>query len=301
MIAAQMGIVAGPLIGGALTEHATWRWCTLSYVLFTSSEADVGSIAGFYMNLPIGGVAAALIAFVPVPERISKSRFTISLIREVIPDLDLFGFTLFVPSSIMLLLALQLGSGGMYAWNSSTVIGLWCGAGVCAVLFIFWENRMDDKAMLPGKLLGKRVVWISCVYASCIITCMMTASIWMPTYFQAVRGNGPTDSGVHVLPSILSQLVVVIGTGAAGTSPYLLAHDYSSSLLVVSRMGYYLPWALTGGIITAVGNGLVSTFTASTSTAVWIGYQIVMGAGRGCGMQMVTNDTAQVMTTSLTF
>jgi hypothetical protein len=99
----------------------------------------------------------------------------------------------------------------------------------------------------------------------------------------------------------LSQLVVVIGTGAAGTSPYLLAHDYSSSLLVVSRMGYYLPWALTGGIITAVGNGLVSTFTASTSTAVWIGYQIVMGAGRGCGMQMVTNDIAQVITTSLTF
>ena len=155
--------------------------------------------------------------------------------------------------------------------------------------------------MLPGKLLGKRIVWTSCVYASCIITCMMTASIWMPTYFQAVRGNGPTDSGVHVLPSILSQLVVVIGTGAAGTSPYLLDHDYSSSLLVVSRMGYYLPWALTGGIITAVGNGLVSTFTASTSTAVWIGYQIVMGAGRGCGMQMVTNGTAQVINTSLTF
>ncbi|KAH6882235.1 efflux pump protein [Alternaria rosae] len=247
---AQMGIVAGPLIGGALTEHAIWRWC-------------------FYMNLPIGGVAAALIAFVPIPERTKKPRITLSLVRKIIPDLDLLGFALFVPPSVMLLLALQLGSGGKYAWNSSIIIGLFCGAGVCAILFILWERRMGDQAMLPGKLLAQRVVWTSCVYASCIITCMMTASVWMPTYFQAVKGNGPTDSGVHILPSILSQLLVVIASGAA-----------------VTRTGYYLPWALVGGIITAIGNGLVSTFTASTSTSIWIGYQILLGAGRGCGMQM---------------
>ncbi|KAI4942276.1 hypothetical protein J4E91_010250 [Alternaria rosae] len=222
---AQMGIVAGPLIGGALTEHAIWRWC-------------------FYMNLPIGGVAAALIAFVPIPERTKKPRITLSLVRKIIPDLDLLGFALFVPPSVMLLLALQLGSGGKYAWNSSIIIGLFCGAGVCAILFILWERRMGDQAMLP-------------------------ASVWMPTYFQAVKGNGPTDSGVHILPSILSQLLVVIASGAA-----------------VTRMGYYLPWALVGGIITAIGNGLVSTFTASTSTSIWIGYQILLGAGRGCGMQM---------------
>ncbi|CAN9231995.1 unnamed protein product [Alternaria alternata] len=193
---AQMGIVAGPLIGGALTEHATWRWC-------------------FYMNLPIGGAAAALITLVRIPERILKPRLTVSVFRKVVSDLDLFGFVLFVPPSVMLLLALQLGSSGAQAWDSSVVIGLFCGAGICAILFILWEKRAEDQAMLPGKLLGKRVVWTSCVHASCIITCMMTASIWMPTYFQAVKNNGPTDSGVHVLPSILSQLLAVIATGAA--------------------------------------------------------------------------------------
>jgi hypothetical protein len=52
-------------------------------------------------------------------------------------------------------------------------------------------------------------------------------------------------------------------------------------------MGYYLPWALLGAIVTAIGNGLVSTFTASTSIATFIGYQMVLGAGRGSGMQIV--------------
>jgi hypothetical protein len=50
------------------------------------------------------------------------------------------------------------------------------------------------------------------------MSCLVTASNWLPTYFQAVRGDGPTLSGVHVLPSILSQLLFVIVVGAVGKS-----------------------------------------------------------------------------------
>jgi hypothetical protein len=46
---------------------------------------------------------------------------------------------------------------------------------------------------------------------------MITASNWVPTYFQAVKGDGPTMSGVHVLPNILSQLLFVVVSGALGT------------------------------------------------------------------------------------
>ena len=55
----------------------------------------------------------------------------------------------------------------------------------------------------------------------------------------------------------------------------------------VQKVGYYLPFAAAGSAISAVGNGLVSMFSPSTKTATWIGYQIILGSGRGIGMQMV--------------
>ena len=56
----------------------------------------------------------------------------------------------------------------------------------------------------------------------------------------------------------------------------------------VGKLGYYLPWTVISGVLTSIGTGLISTFTPTTSTGKWIGYQILAGSGRGCGMQMVS-------------
>ena len=57
----------------------------------------------------------------------------------------------------------------------------------------------------------------------------------------------------------------------------------------VGKLGYYLPWGIFCGVFTATGAGLVSMWTPTTSVARWIGYQIVFGAGRGAGMQVVSS------------
>jgi hypothetical protein len=57
----------------------------------------------------------------------------------------------------------------------------------------------------------------------------------------------------------------------------------------VGRQGLYLPWGIFCGVLTAIGAGLVSMWTPTTSVARWIGYQIVFGAGRGAGMQVVSS------------
>lgn len=168
----------------------------------------------FYINLPIGGVATALFAFIAIPEIVKKEPLSVDLVRRVIPDLDLFGFALFAPAAVMFLMALQFGSGDAYAWNSATIIGLFCGAGITALIFIAWEVKIGDRAMIPGGMLRKRIVWTSCVFGSALISCSVVATNWLPTYFQAVKGEGPTLSGVHLVPTILSALLFVVVTGA---------------------------------------------------------------------------------------
>ncbi|KAH8645828.1 efflux pump protein [Xylariales sp. PMI_506] len=244
----QFGLILGPIIGGALTEWVTWRWC-------------------FYINLPVGGIAAVVLLLVEISD--DKEPFSSHLLRSTIPELDLIGFVLCAPAVTMLLLALQLGSNATFAWRSSTIIGLFCGAAVAILLFVLWERRMGDRAMIPGSVAGQHIVWSSVSQTVFMIAVVTIISTYLPIYFQAVKGVGAAMSGVYLLPSILVQLLFVIVSGAT-----------------VSKIGYYLPWVVFADITTAIGAGLMSTLSATTSTGKWVGYQIIMGAGRGSAMQM---------------
>jgi hypothetical protein len=55
----------------------------------------------------------------------------------------------------------------------------------------------------------------------------------------------------------------------------------------VGKTGYHLPFCVLAGVLMAIGGGLISTYTPTTPTGRWIGYEIILGAGRGLGMQMV--------------
>jgi hypothetical protein len=161
-------------------------------------------------------VAAFFLTFIKYPEVIKKESISFALVRKVAPQLDLFGFLLFVPPSTMFILALQFGSGNTYAWDSAPVIGCLVGSGILFVIFITWEWRMGDGAMIPSYLLKNRVVCMSFAFGMCNAICMLVASNFLPTYFQAVKGERPSLSGVHVLPSILGQLLLIMITGVFG-------------------------------------------------------------------------------------
>lgn len=168
---------------------------------------------GFYINLPLGAVVALFLIVNHVPEIVEKPKLSPSLLRELLPELDLWGFALFAPAAVMFLLAIQMG-GSRYAWDSSVIIGLFCGAGATIVIFIYWESRMGDRAMMPGTILRRRIVWASLIQTCFIFGTVSVGSFYLPIYFQGVKGVGPTLSGVYVLPTILSQLVAVVVSGA---------------------------------------------------------------------------------------
>lgn len=133
-----LAVTFGPLIGGALTERASWRW-------------------NFYVDLPLGVfIFAVLLATVRPPKRQSEGFTSWAYFFET---LDLFGVAALAPSVVRLLLALQWG-GTRYPSNDGRIVALFVLFGVLGLVFIMitLEIRHGSKAMLPMCVFAQRAV-----------------------------------------------------------------------------------------------------------------------------------------------
>ncbi|KAL8832481.1 MAG: hypothetical protein Q9191_000251 [Dirinaria sp. TL-2023a] len=200
----------------------------------------------FYINLPLGGVAMVVIALcLKVPDGDTKVPWT-----KKLSQLDALGTALLVPGVVCLLLALQWG-GQTYHWS--------------------------DTPTLPPRIFKHRSVVAGFWQTICVGSGNYIFIYFVPIWFQSVKGVSAVESGIRLLPMMLSM---VIGSISGG--------------IFNSKIGYYTPFAILGSCIMSVGAGLLTTFQVNTGEGKWIGYQVLYGIGLGLCFQ-VPNLAAQTV------
>ena len=151
-----------------------------------------------------------------IPEQVRKPP-VMTVLPKLHHYLDLVGFCLFAPAVLQLILALQFG-GTQFPWNSSQVIGLFCGAAATFAVWLWWNQRKGADALLPAAMVARTTVWTSGLYQAFLMAAVYGAIFFLPIYFQAINDASPMLSGVYLLPTILPQLITAASSGAMSES-----------------------------------------------------------------------------------
>ncbi|KAK4185241.1 putative MFS-type transporter YusP [Podospora australis] len=237
IINAWAGVAAalGPVIGGVLGQD-NWRWI-------------------FYLNLPICGVALAVIVLF--------MRVNTGAPNSSIKSLDVVGNLIFVPSITSLLIGLVTG-GVVHPWSSFRVvvpIVLGVAGWIC---FHLHQHFIASNPGVPSRLFSNRTSAGGYVLAFVSSVLLQTAGYFLPVYFQAVVGTTVFDSGLYFMPFAAGTLFAAAVGGVC-----------------MSHFGVYRPIHMVSFALSAIGFGLFTLLRPDTPKVAWAWYELIMVFGLG--------------------
>jgi EmrB/QacA subfamily drug resistance transporter len=176
--------IVGPLIGGVLVDHTSWRWV-------------------FLVNLPIGAAAlAGLHLRLPAPDAAGAER-----------PLDVAGAGLLAGATSALMLTCIWG-GARYAWDSATILVLIAATiGLSGALFAR-ERRAADP-IVPFHLLRTGPVAIASATLFLGTAALFSVTVFVPLFLETTTGASPTEAGLLLVPAMLG---ITVSTTLSGRS-----------------------------------------------------------------------------------
>ena len=238
--------IAGPLLGGTLTDAASWRWI-------------------FWLNLPLGAIALVVVM---KTMRVPQER------RE--HTVDVAGAVALSVAVVCVLLACSWG-GSRYPWISPEVLGV----GVVGVLAFVAFLRIAGRApepLLPLSLFRGRVFSVSSMASVTFGAMMFAVTIYVPVYVQGAQGRSATASGFALIPLLLTWTVMsfVCGQIISRTGRYRAFPIVGSLFVILGAVLLSLLDADSSAVdvaiaVAVVGIGMgtmVQTYIIATQNAV---------------------------------
>jgi EmrB/QacA subfamily drug resistance transporter len=234
--------VLGPVLGGFLAGHSAilgvdgWRWI-------------------FYINVPIGLVALAVVFRVlNLPHHRLDHR------------IDFLGAGLLTLGVVPLLIVAEKGNS--WGWASGASLTSIIGGFVALILFVLWEMRMGEEAILPMRFFRNSVFSVTNAMSFIVGMGMFGGIAALPLYLQIVKGESPTASGLLLLPLMVGIMSASAVSGG-----------------VMSKRGRYKVLPIVGTGLMVVALFLFSTLEVDTTLLTAGIFMVIMGWGLGLCMQ----------------
>ncbi|EJU01313.1 iron permease [Dacryopinax primogenitus] len=212
----------------------------------------------FWMNLPLCAGAAGMVAWFLRLKRPPGSW------KRKLRQVDWIGNTIIIGAAASAILALTQG-GIDHPWSSyqiivPLVIGL-----VGVVFFLIYEAfLMRGEPMVPLSLISNRTSLSGFAGAFVHGLVSILHVYYLPVFFQSCMLSSPLGSSIQLFPTAFTTAPFAIGAG-----------------LSITVTKHYVTQNVAAWVVCIIGFGLQSTLTKDSSTAAWVGYQVLTSTGLG--------------------